>query len=151
MDPEYRDAQAKALSEFNKKQRDIKGKKKKKKKQKNRKNRTNTGGSAIDENLNEIEESKFGSNAHKDLLRDAEGSSDKKYEESKNEEMPGGPIHKGFINNDDNEQGPTDQMQFNMPAQPSPPKGRYQAHIRENSFHELPDIENDKDESPSPI
>lgn len=75
MDPEYRDAQAKALQEFNKKQRDIKGKKKKKK-QKKKKNRTNTGGSAIDENLNEIEESKFGNPVDKDMVASADSISE---------------------------------------------------------------------------
>jgi hypothetical protein len=57
MDPEYREAQANALSEFNKKTRDIRGKKKKKKSKKKRNRQT--AGSAIEENINEIPESNF--------------------------------------------------------------------------------------------
>lgn len=57
MDPEYREAQAQALTQFSKKSRDVRGKKKKKKSKKKRNRQT--GGSALDENISDMPESKF--------------------------------------------------------------------------------------------
>ena len=59
MDAEYREAQAQALNEFNKKLRTPAHGKKKKKKSKKKRNRL-TGGSALDQNMNEMSESNFG-------------------------------------------------------------------------------------------
>lgn len=77
MDPEYRSAQAKAIQEFNKKQRELKSQYGKKKKKKTKKKKRNTGGSAIDQNLNEIDESHFGTIKQSDIGASLDSVSDR--------------------------------------------------------------------------
>lgn len=97
MDAEYIQEQAKAIQEFNKKQREIKAQygKKKKKKTKKKKPKNTTGGQAVDQDLNEVDASAFGTIKASDI---GASISSIENEERKEEDYQ---INTGIRNNSD--------------------------------------------------